>query len=225
VTARPRLPHPDTTYGVRRSAVRTVLTRTAWLRSAWYSARFGGVVLVGRGTRIWAQRGARVQLSRGAVLLVGLEHRNPTPASIHLRPGGRLAVAGTVQIMGGCRVRVGDRGALSFATRSFLSDGSTLTCDERVTVGRGCALSFNVTITDSDVHGLVRDGVEQPRHGAVVIEDRCWVGTGATILKGVRLGEGAVVAAGAVVTRDVAPRTLVGGVPARVLSPEIDWRM
>ncbi len=51
----------------------------------------------------------------------------------------------------------------------------------------------------------------------IVIEDDVWLGAGAIITDGVRVGQGAVVAAGAVVTRDVAPHTVVGGVPARVL--------
>ncbi|WP_407650310.1 DapH/DapD/GlmU-related protein [Cellulomonas edaphi] len=49
----------------------------------------------------------------------------------------------------------------------------------------------------------------------VVIEDRAYVASRATVLPGVTIGEGAVVAAGAVVVRDVAPYTIVGGVPAR----------
>ena len=51
----------------------------------------------------------------------------------------------------------------------------------------------------------------------VIIEDDCWIGSGATILSGVRIGRGSVVAAGAVVARDVAPRSIVGGIPARVI--------
>ena len=52
----------------------------------------------------------------------------------------------------------------------------------------------------------------------IVIGDGCWIGANATILGGVTIGDGAVVAAGAVVTKDVAPYTVVGGVPARPLS-------
>lgn len=51
----------------------------------------------------------------------------------------------------------------------------------------------------------------------IVIEDDCWIGAGAIILDGVRIGHGAVVAAGSVVTKDVAPFTIVGGSPARLI--------
>ncbi|HNU03478.1 MAG TPA: DapH/DapD/GlmU-related protein, partial [Anaerolineae bacterium] len=51
----------------------------------------------------------------------------------------------------------------------------------------------------------------------IVVEDDVWIGAGAIITDGVRVGRGAVVAAGAVVTGDVPPHTVVGGVPARVL--------
>jgi acetyltransferase-like isoleucine patch superfamily enzyme len=55
----------------------------------------------------------------------------------------------------------------------------------------------------------------------IVVEDDVWIGAGAIITDGVRIGKGAVVAAGAVVTKDVAPYTVVGGVPARMIKPII----
>jgi acetyltransferase-like isoleucine patch superfamily enzyme len=56
-----------------------------------------------------------------------------------------------------------------------------------------------------------------------VIEDGVWVGSRAMILKGVRVGEGAIVAAGAVVVRDVAPGTMVAGVPATPRKLGVVW--
>ena len=57
----------------------------------------------------------------------------------------------------------------------------------------------------------------------IIIGNHVWIGMNVTILKGVRIGDGAIVAAGAVVTKDVPENTLVGGVPARVLKTDISW--
>ena len=56
-----------------------------------------------------------------------------------------------------------------------------------------------------------------------MIHDNVWIGTRATILKVVTIGEGAIVAAGAVVTKNVPPHTLVGGVPAKIIKEKISY--
>lgn len=53
--------------------------------------------------------------------------------------------------------------------------------------------------------------------GDIVIDDDVWIGYGATIMSGVHIGQGAVIASGAVVTKDVPPYTIVGGVPAKII--------
>ena len=55
----------------------------------------------------------------------------------------------------------------------------------------------------------------------VIIKDNAWIGMSAIILKGVTVGEGAIVAAGSVVTKDVPPHTIVAGVPARVIKKDV----
>ncbi len=68
-------------------------------------------------------------------------------------------------------------------------------------------------------HGLTHKGSQGRGFTTepIIVKDEVWIGSSAVILQGVTIGRGAVVAAGAVVNRDMPPRTLVGGVPARVL--------
>ncbi len=85
-----------------------------------------------------------------------------------------------------------------------------------ITIGDNVNVSSHTRIQTAKhlIHDPGFDAVYEP----VVLGDRVWVGIGATILGGVTVGEGAVVAAGAVVTKDVAPWTVVGGTPARKIA-------
>jgi len=98
-------------------------------------------------------------------------------------------------------------------------------CAEQIRIGRGVVISYNTTIADSDFHPRDPDlrrldaianapGGDRATRPAVVtrpviIEDGVWIGIGAIVLKGVRIGRNARVGAGAVVVRDVAPEAFV----------------
>lgn len=98
----------------------------------------------------------------------------------------------------------------------FINFGCTFLDQGGITIGDGVFIAPDVKI-------LTEGHPEEPsrRHTLLTkpikIGDRVWIGAGATILPGVTIGENAIVAAGAVVSRDVEPDTIVGGVPARVL--------
>ncbi|HEY4706576.1 MAG TPA: acyltransferase [Thermodesulfobacteriota bacterium] len=111
-------------------------------------------------------------------------------------------------------------GALSFGQRSYCGAFCVFGVNESVSIGSDVMISQAVTIRDtghvfSDVSvPMSRQGIET---APVVIEDDVWLGHGAIVLKGVRIAHGSIVAAGAVVTKDVEPYSIVGGVPARVI--------
>ena len=83
-------------------------------------------------------------------------------------------------------------------------------------------MAHNVTIMDSDFHHIESENHVMTK--PVTIRDNVWIGNGATILKGVTIGEGSVIAAKSVVTRDVPPHTIVAGNPAKVIKEDISWR-
>lgn len=100
--------------------------------------------------------------------------------------------------------------------RSWVNRQCCLDLRGGIDIGADVSISPNVMILTAQ-HDL-----NDPRFryvsAKVVIEDHVWIGARATIMPGVTLGRGAVVAAGAVVTRDVEPLTVVGGVPARPIA-------
>jgi acetyltransferase-like isoleucine patch superfamily enzyme len=117
--------------------------------------------------------------------------------SVHIYRGLELRKAS--------RVRIGDH--------TIVGHDNILDGRGGITLGRNVNLSSQVAIWTMQHDPQSADfGV---RVGEVVVEDRAWLSFRSTILPGVRIGEGAVVAAGAVVTADVAPYDIVGGIPAR----------
>ena len=82
-------------------------------------------------------------------------------------------------------------------------------------------ISEDVIIRDSDNHCIKKTGYQKTK--PIYIGNHVWIGLRATVLKGVTIGDGAIVAAGAVVNKDVPPKTLVGGVPARIISKNVEW--
>ncbi len=85
-----------------------------------------------------------------------------------------------------------------------------------VTLGDGCQIGHNVVFATLN-HGLSPEERPITYPAPIVLERNVWVGSNATILQGVTIGENAVVAAGAVVTRDVPANTIVGGVPTKFI--------
>ncbi len=107
---------------------------------------------------------------------------------------------------------LGGSGRLELGDRVFLNAGVVLLSFCEIVIEDDVALASEVFVTDSDNHPV---GDRPVREAPVRIGRGAWVATRALILPGVTIGERAVVAAGAVVTRDVDDDTLVAGVPAR----------
>jgi acetyltransferase-like isoleucine patch superfamily enzyme len=167
---------------------------------------------------------SRIRLGIYAVLGMKLGQRN------RMEGGGRLRRCSQIEIgssnaftqgawlwpedadFSGVRIRIGDR---NYFNRGLMIDACGL-----VEIGNDNMVGPDVYITDSNHsagNGLA-PASEPMRAGRVRIGNRCWIGAKAVILKDVELGDGCVVAAGAVVTRPVAPGMRVAGVPARAIS-------
>jgi acetyltransferase-like isoleucine patch superfamily enzyme len=107
---------------------------------------------------------------------------------------------------------------LYIGDRSYLN-GTRFGCQQRITIGDDCLIA-DARITDTDFHGVDPSRRHDPAAVVVLpvaIGKRVWIGMGAFILRGVTIGENAVVGAAAVVTRDVPANGIVAGNPARII--------
>ncbi len=98
----------------------------------------------------------------------------------------------------------------------FINSGCHFQDQGGIQIGDGALIGHNVVLATIN-HDLNPEENRKNHYAPITIGAHVWIGSNATILPGVTLGDWAVVAAGAVVTQDVPPRTVVGGVPAKVL--------
>jgi acetyltransferase-like isoleucine patch superfamily enzyme len=155
----------------------------------------------------------------------------------HLRSaaqcGKRVTLRGWPQISNHGRLTVGERvrldstvaklelvvlpgGYLEIGDNVFINYGSSIVSSSHVKIGNGCLIGTHVMVMDTDFH-RVEDKAWDTSGLPIVLEDRVWLANRSIVLKGVTVGHDAVVAAGSVVTKDVPPRTLVAGAPARII--------
>ena len=118
-------------------------------------------------------------------------------------------------------VRINNPSLVSVGDDVYVGDSVQLYAwNERITIGSNVLIAAGVRMITRK-HGfadVVRPMAEQGYNNApIVIEDDVWIGFQSVILPGVTIGRGSIVGAGAVVTKDIAPYSIVGGVPARLI--------
>jgi acetyltransferase-like isoleucine patch superfamily enzyme len=147
---------------------------------------------------------------------------------------GDCVVLGAPEVHGNARLRFGRRlylyrdlyletregGSIEIGDGVVLSRGVHLVSFAGIRIGAGSMIGEYASVRDANHRYGGPGSLRDAGHDAAVVDigREVWIGRGATVLPGVRIGDGAVVAANAVVTRDVPPGAVVGGVPAHPLN-------
>ncbi len=164
---------------------------------------FGPGLDIGSPPFIHRSKGATIRLGSGVIIYnrveenpAGIAHKTVLSAS---RPGAQIIIGNKVGL-----------------------SGAVLVAWNRIEIGDDANLGAGAAVYDTDFHPINPDQRLANDHSGtgvapVKIGPRVWLGARCMVLKGVTIGEEAVVAAGAVVTRDVPPRAIVAGVPAKVI--------
>ena len=147
------------------------------------------------------------------------------PFSVRLR--GRVQLWGSGEIFLGEGVSLNgtvvpiemityESGRIEIGEHTFINYGSSIAARASVKIGSYCHLGHYMFVMDNNQHDVVRHN-ELPPSKPVIIEDNVWIGSKVVILPGVRIGSRAVIGAGSIVTKDIPPRCVAAGNPARVL--------
>ena len=167
-----------------------LVARWAWLKLRWRGRlQTDGLCFIGPGVKFEIGRGARVHLGRWS----WIGHR--------------------------CKVRVHE-GELRIGAKTVFGQECTISAFQHIAIGRECIIADRVMMIDFD-HGMVE--VERPiREQGIYKRDldvghNVWIGYGVCLLRGVRVGDNAVIGTSAVVTVDVPANAVVGGIPAKLI--------
>ncbi len=168
-----------------------------------------------RGSNIVLGRHSSIRTSNGAARCIELNN--------HVHVYGNLRCCGD--------------GIIKIGAYSQLGPNSTIRCVNKVFIGEYTVISTGVIITDNNSHPINPNDrfiVRKAPHGSefkswiysdnkpVIIGNMCWIGENSRICKGVSIGDGAIVAANAVVTKDVPAYSIAAGNPARIVKTNID---
>jgi acetyltransferase-like isoleucine patch superfamily enzyme len=147
---------------------------------------------------------------RGAWLRHRFTHAGLLIAGRHIEVinrGGEIVVENCC-FFSGVRLECLPGGRIFIGNGTYLNRNTEIIAGAQTHIGRDCKIAWDVVIMDTDQHGI---GNQEARALPVWIGDRVWIGCRAIILKGVTIGDDAVIGAGAIVTRDVPPGAIVTG--------------
>jgi acetyltransferase-like isoleucine patch superfamily enzyme len=111
---------------------------------------------------------------------------------------------------------------LELGDNVYINSNSTILCSKNVKIGDGTKISWDVEISDTDLHRIIRP--DSVMASPIEIGTNVLVGRRSMIMKGVKIGDGSVIAAGSIVTRNVPEKCLAAGIPAKVIKQNIQWK-
>jgi len=138
-------------------------------------------------------------------------------STLYLGENSKLSIGGRFTMHGHSSILVLNGAHLEIGNNTYLNGGS-IECSTHIHIGDNCAIADGVRIMDNSWHAVGEANKE------VSIGNKVWLATGAMIMPGVTIGDGAIIAAGAVVTKDVPEGCMVAGVPAKVVKENVEWK-
>lgn len=187
-----------------------------------YSLKFNGRILVFKNCALDIHRNAKILVSR--CLSIGAKEncKSKQETRIKIQKNGQLKIGDNFSIGSGSDIRVFENATLSMES-GYFNGFVQIICGQEINIGKDVAIARDVVIRDTDAHEIIAEGYQKTK--PVNIGNHVWIGQRAMIMKGVSIGNGSIIAAGAIVTKDVPENSLAAGIPAKVIKKNITWKL
>ncbi len=180
--------------------------------------------MIGKKTILEVYNSARIEVKKGRFYINDKwDKKEPYSTYLLMKKNAKIIVENGFKIYSNSRIDVAENAVLRLGS-GYISNSLLLICRKEITIGDNVAIADGVTFRDSDDHDIYHEGKKNIKTQPIIVGDNVWIGMNSTILKGVHIGNGSVVAAGSVVTKDVPKNCLVGGVPAKIIKRNIVWK-
>ncbi len=170
--------------------------------------------------RVSIDKSARLILKSSFTMGIKQVKSSHLETRLLLEPQARMTINGNFEMYCNSYIRVIKGGEL-ILHEGFINENVQITCASRIIIGKGCAIARDVIIRDYDAHTIEEVGFEIAK--PISIGNHVWIGNRAMILKGVTIGDGAIIAAGSIVTKNVPSYCVVAGIPAKVVREKVFW--
>lgn len=170
------------------------------------------------------KKGAKIQ-KKGVLILgyKGIFGSSKNETHLFLGKDATLSFEGNVTIGYGADIEIFDGASVNFKGNNTVNIGLTLICGDRIEFGKDTMIGRNVIIRDNNgSHYINRQSYKNA--SPVIVGDKVWLCESCTVMKGVKIGDGAIVDSKSFVIRDVKAHTMISGHPASVVDEDVYWK-
>lgn len=185
------------------------------------------IILISPRTNLTMDKTAKIILKPGAKLNMGYYPHifvTPAPTQLHMEKYSQLIInSGNCTVKSGVILYIAPKQSIKMGQNLTIVSNTRVIAYADIEIGDNCIIGWEAQIMSGDGHPVYKNGqlINAPR--PIKIGNHVWIGSRAVILKGVTIGDDAIVAANSVVTKDVPPGCVVAGNPAKVVQDDIKW--
>lgn len=198
------------------------LIRCKKILSYTESKKSHGIVHINKNTEFIKDKTARIKVHNKLGIGRIIDYTGKLKTTFIMEPNSKITVLGKFYFYTGCKIVVRQNAELILGNGSFVNVDSKIYCTKKVEIGENTFIGEEVIIRDTDEHSIIRKNYKNTI--PIKIGNHVWIGMRATILKGVTIGDGAIIAAGSVVTKNIPNNCLAAGNPAKVIKQNIEWK-